>query len=142
MIEHEYDAAGGVVLDGDRVLVLDRSSRSETRLPKGHVEPGETDVEAAVREVGEESGYVDVRVERDLGMQLIEFEAHPPEGPAWHIVRRERYFLMRLVSDAQAPRVDADQKFVPRWVPAVEAEAAMTYDNEREWVRRALDPRA
>ena len=41
MAERRYAAAGGVVVDGDRMLVLERPERNEVRLPKGHVEPGE-----------------------------------------------------------------------------------------------------
>ena len=52
-----YAAGGGVVVHDGRVLVLRRYSRDEIRLPKGHVDPGETVQEAALREVREESGY-------------------------------------------------------------------------------------
>ncbi len=141
VIEHAYDAAGGVVVDGDRLLVLDRPSRNETRLPKGHVEIGETDEAAAVREVGEESGYVDVAVERDLGLQQVEFLFVPPGaegGPTWHVTRRERYFRMSLRSHERVDRSEPDRKFEPRWVSIEDALGSMTYDNECEWVRRAL----
>ncbi|CAN5827124.1 hypothetical protein BH24ACT3_BH24ACT3_00520 [soil metagenome] len=137
VVEHDYDAAGGVVLDGDQVLVLERSSRNEIRLPKGHVEEGETDHQAAVREVAEEAGYGDVEIECDLGIQHVEFDAFPPDGPGHHVVRRERYFRMRLRSDHQVKRSTGDHKFTPRWVPMADAPNLMTFDVEREWVRRA-----
>ena len=54
-----YQAAGGVVVDDDQVLVLLRPSRDEIRLPKGHVERGESARQPAMREVREESGYAD-----------------------------------------------------------------------------------
>ena len=55
----EYTAAGGVVLDdAGRVLLIERwvlrggELRHEIRLPKGHVEPGETDARGcAARDV-------------------------------------------------------------------------------------------
>ena len=136
--EHDYEAAGGVVLDGDHVLVLERPSRGELRLPKGHVEPGETVQDAAVREVGEESGCVDVVVEAALGAQRVEFDTFLLEGAGHHVVRRERYFRMRLVSDRQGERDTADHKFVPRWLPIQHAVVELSFDNEREWLRRAL----
>lgn len=136
VVEHDYDAAGGVVIDDDRVLVLERPSRGETRLPKGHVEPGETDREAAVREVGEEAGYVDVEAEHDLGVQQVAFDFFPPDGQGHHVKRRERYFRMRLRSDAQAVRAKSDLKFVPRWLTITEAAERLTFAVEREWLRR------
>ena len=42
MAEKRYNAAGGVVIHEGRMLLLDRSTRNEMRLPKGHVEAGES----------------------------------------------------------------------------------------------------
>jgi 8-oxo-dGTP pyrophosphatase MutT (NUDIX family) len=101
-----YVAAGGVVFDGGgRVLVLDRPSRDEVRLPKGHVERDETPLEAAVRETGEEAGYDDLALLCDLGQMTVEFDY---EGQ--HITRDERYFAFRLASDRQAERRPKDAK--------------------------------
>ena len=61
---HEYPAApvagvGGVVLDGDRVLLIRRAHpprQGEWSLPGGKVELGESLIEAVRREVREETG--------------------------------------------------------------------------------------
>lgn len=137
--EVQYVAAGGVVVDADRVLLLGRPSRDEVRIPKGHVEAGETVEQAALREVGEESGYVDLVVEADLGEQLADFDVFPAGEPGTHVVRTERYFRMSLRSDRQAQRHERELDFVPFWVPTAEAAAVLTYEVEREWVRRAVD---
>ena len=126
-----YTAAGGVVVDDDRVLVLRRPSRSEMRLPKGHVDLGETAQGAALREVSEESGYVNLVLKADLGTQVVEFDY---EGR--HVVRTERYFLMALAGGAGLP-VNGEKQFEPVWLPWDEALAALTFELEREWVRRA-----
>ncbi|MCK4316482.1 MAG: NUDIX domain-containing protein, partial [Anaerolineae bacterium] len=68
-----YIAAGGVVVHDGRVLVLRRLNQGEVRLPKGHVEPGESVQEAALRETREESGYA-VVFKADLGTQVVEFD--------------------------------------------------------------------
>ena len=51
------EQAGGIVVWGDRV-VLRRNSERRFVFPKGHLEPGETHREAAVREVQEETGLI------------------------------------------------------------------------------------
>lgn len=47
--------AGGIVLLGEQV-VLRRTPKGEYLFPKGHVEPGETAEDTALREVAEETG--------------------------------------------------------------------------------------
>ena len=129
-----YIAAGGVVFDSlGRVLVLDRPSRGEIRLPKGHVERGEVPLEAAVRETAEEAGYVDLELLGDLGTLTVEFEF---DGE--HITRDESYFAFRLATDRRAVRRPKDaRQFEPMWLAPDEAIRRLSYEAEREWVRRA-----
>ncbi|MBN1812097.1 MAG: NUDIX domain-containing protein [Anaerolineae bacterium] len=126
-----YLAAGGVVVHDGRVLVLQRPSRDEVRLPKGHVEPGEDVETTALREVREESGYDGLIVLADLGEQVVEFDY---QGK--HVVRTERYFLMALADPAALPS-DSEKQFEPEWLTWEGALQALTFEAEREWVRRA-----
>ncbi|NLC52477.1 MAG: NUDIX domain-containing protein [Firmicutes bacterium] len=57
--------AGGVVFKDERIVSL-RRKNGVWLMPKGHVEPGETLEQAAVREVREETGLV-ARVGAPLG---------------------------------------------------------------------------
>jgi ADP-ribose pyrophosphatase YjhB (NUDIX family) len=130
-----YTAAGGVVLDqtGEKVLLLNRPSRDEVRLPKGHVEPGETLSKAALRDVMEESGYADIIMLKDLGEQIVAFQFN-----GQHIQRTEHYFLMRIRSNRLQlqPKVDSKQ-FFAMWMDWDEACDVITFDAEREWLARA-----
>jgi HAD superfamily hydrolase (TIGR01509 family) len=129
-----YVAAGGVVVEGDHVLVLQRPSRNEVRLPKGRVEPGESAQTAALREVREESGYTDLVIRGDLGTQIVTFDHQ-----GRHVVRTERYFLMRSTNSPHCgPPDGGEEQFEPVWMTSDEALAALTFEAEREWVRRAL----
>ncbi|HWL55297.1 MAG TPA: NUDIX hydrolase [Paracoccus sp. (in: a-proteobacteria)] len=54
-------AALAVTLDGDRVLLVQRRNPPDAGLwgfPGGHVEPGETALDAAARELAEETGVI------------------------------------------------------------------------------------
>jgi 8-oxo-dGTP pyrophosphatase MutT (NUDIX family) len=144
MQSKQYRAAGGVVLqrgiirglDAERpyVLLLDRPSRNEVRLPKGHIDEGESAQEAALRETVEESGYADLEVLSDLGEQRVEYDYK-----GIHYIRVERYFLFRLRSHVQLPRTETDaRQFSVRWAPIDDAAHQLTYAAEQQWIERAL----
>jgi 8-oxo-dGTP pyrophosphatase MutT (NUDIX family) len=143
----EYRAAGGVVLDdAGRVLMIERwvtrdaAPAHEIRLPKGHVEPGETDEQAALRETCEESGYCGLLIIADLGEVVTQFDS-PLETA--HVHRTEHYFLMRLTDQVRGePHFDSpdaeEARYLPRWAADLdEAQALLTFASEREFARRA-----
>jgi 8-oxo-dGTP pyrophosphatase MutT (NUDIX family) len=136
--------AGGVVLDAQRrMLTLERDVKRngaivhEVRLPKGHLDPGETDDVAAKREVWEESGYGEVEIVGDLGLERSEFEHQGRKH-----VRDEHYFIMRLVAAVRTghpPHPDSEEAlFVPSWVDVEDAESLLTYPSEKEFARRTI----
>ena len=60
-------SAGGVVTNQEgKVLVVSQHGTSWS-LPKGHIDPGETALAAARREIYEESGIRDLEFVRELG---------------------------------------------------------------------------
>jgi len=128
-----YCSAGGVVIAEGRVLLVRKRQVAEVRLPKGHVEPGESREEAALRETMEETGYAALQTVADLGLLTVEF-AH--EGQ--RVVRTESFYLMALAGPERRPRSEEDEaKFEPFWAPLGVAEALLTFESEREFFRRA-----
>jgi 8-oxo-dGTP pyrophosphatase MutT (NUDIX family) len=133
-----YASAGAVVVDpgGKHLLVLLRparlgpSGKAEVRLPKGHVEPGETRGQAALREVREETGLRDLAIQTDLGHQLVEYE--------WrgrHYIRDESCFLVTYSPDVLPTH--PEKQFERLWLSWEEALERITFEAERAWVRRA-----
>lgn len=130
-----YISAGGVVIDQERVLLLDRPARGEVRLPKGHVEADEEIEDAALRETVEESGFGDLSIVAALGSQVVEFDFAEK-----HVVRTEHYFLMRLNSFFQLQRNAKDEEqFHVLWASLEDAPKLLTYAAEQEVTLRAIN---
>ncbi|HHY55009.1 MAG TPA: NUDIX domain-containing protein [Chloroflexi bacterium] len=130
----QYASAGGVVIDDGRMLLLNRPQRREVRLPKGHIDPGETAEQTALRETAEESGYADLEILEDLGSQVVKFNFQGDD-----FIRTERYFLMRLVSPRVIARNRKDEaQFIPIWLPLAEAVQRLTFEAEQQFARRAI----
>lgn len=136
-----YRSAGGVVIDAaGRVLLIERTIKGvyEIRLPKGHIEPGETPEEAGLREVCEETGYCDLVIVQDLGWSVVSFETERQR-----VTRNERYFLMALRSErAQSPQFHNAREalFRNRWANSFDdAAALLTFDQEQVVVRKARE---
>lgn len=143
MKDREHTVAGGVVFNAaGEVLVLERTvmrdcaPKLEVRFPKGHIDPGETNEEAAVREVAEESGYASVGIIADLGAYTSRYAYKNTRH-----TRHEYYYLMRLTQEARSaptPMHEEEALFEPRWVAPSELVAMMTYESEQEFARRAV----
>lgn len=135
MRKHHYKAAGGILVHNGKVLLLDRPSRKEVRLPKGHIEEGESAAEAALREVREESGYRNLRIVADLGVQRVSF--FDPYRRR-EVMRDEHYFLMCLQDVQITYRREKEHQFRPVWVPITDAVGRLSYQSEQQFVERAV----
>jgi 8-oxo-dGTP pyrophosphatase MutT (NUDIX family) len=69
MEERTTRSAGGIVLgDGGTIALVRNARASHWLFPKGHVDEGETDEDAARREIEEETGLTNLELLDDLGM--------------------------------------------------------------------------
>jgi 8-oxo-dGTP diphosphatase len=122
--EPEVRAAGGLVertaSDGTiEVLVVHRPRYDDWSFPKGKLDPGEGFLDAAVREVREETG-----LEVEVGDELASVRYRDHKGRP----KLVRYWRMRAVGGTFEPNDEVDEV---RWLPADEAQALLTYPHDR-----------
>lgn len=101
----------------------DRRGNLVWSLPKGHLEPGESAEQAAVREVSEETG-IDGEILGELGIISYWFVA---DGRRVH--KTVHHFLMRAVGGELS---DADIEVTEvAWVPFGQIASRLAYPDER-----------
>jgi 8-oxo-dGTP pyrophosphatase MutT (NUDIX family) len=109
-------SAGGIVLGnaGMIAMVRHRNGNGAWLFPKGHIDEGESDEEAARREIHEEAGLAGLELIDDLGT----YERHPilPDGSEKRSEMKEIHmYLFSAPPDAVlAPTMEIDEA---RWVP-------------------------
>ena len=67
MTNKTAECAGGIVLNKNREILVVNQNHDSWSLPKGHIDPGESSLDAAKREIYEESGIKKLKYIRDLG---------------------------------------------------------------------------
>jgi 8-oxo-dGTP diphosphatase len=108
-------------------LILVRRTRyNDWALPKGKVEANEQPLQAAIREVREETGC-EVECQGFAGEIRYEVEGIPKIVLFWQ---------MSLVR--QEPLEENDEITEAIWLPIPQAIARMTYESERELVARSF----
>ena len=116
--------AGGAAVE---VAVIHRPKYDDWSLPKGKLDPGEHPLDAAVREVREETGQR-ARVGRDLGEVR-----YPVRRRGEARTKVVRYWAMEARGGTFTPGAEVDEL---RWLTPDAAAALLTHDRDRALLRR------
>ena len=128
-------AAGGVLWrtaksstgpSGVEVAIIHRPRYDDWSIPKGKLVPGESDIEGAIREVTEETGYR-VQIRRPLG----EVSYNKGSGPAQRM-KTVRYWSMHAEGGVFSPSREVDQL---RWVSIDEAFSLLSHKRDLSILR-------
>ncbi len=127
-------AAGGVVRLRRTGEVLALHEREEDRwgFPKGHVEPGESVLDAARREITEESGLSDLTFERELAVVAYRFFAL---GRRVNVYKTVVYWLVETGERDVRLEPIFDRSL---WSRPEELAPRLKYETDREVLRALL----
>jgi 8-oxo-dGTP diphosphatase len=131
-------AVGAVILDGDRVLLVQRAHeplKGEWSLPGGAVEVGETLQQALAREVREETS---LEVEVGVVVEVLDSIRCDPDGrAAYHYVIID--YLCRVRREASPAPVCGTDAAAVRWVPLVELDSYHLTPVAAQVIRKATN---
>ena len=131
----EFSAGGVVVRDGGDVVVIVPTRRAADgsrvlALPKGHVDPGESPLQAATREVREETGVLAEPV-CELGESRYWYRRDGRTVP-----KTVTFYLFTYISGDTADH--DDEVLEVRWIDLREALTELSYEGERRMIELAL----
>ncbi|HVD58433.1 MAG TPA: NUDIX hydrolase [Thermoleophilaceae bacterium] len=119
-MKEQVRAAGGVVVRDGLVALVHRPRYDDWTLPKGKLDSGESFEDAAIREIGEETG-LRTRLVRELPAVHYEVRGRP---------KVVRYWLMEVESDPGfVPNDEVDEL---RWIEPAGARSLLSYDRDRD----------
>ncbi len=127
-VKFEYSAGGIVVNDNKEVLLIKtKNLKNETVItfPKGHIEKNESALEAAMREVKEETG-----VEASVIKKIKDVEywfVH--QGQKVH--KKVSWFLMKPVKIGKSKNVEVDEVF---WYDINKVDQILSYKSDKELI--------
>jgi 8-oxo-dGTP pyrophosphatase MutT (NUDIX family)/phosphohistidine phosphatase SixA len=124
-------AAGGVLWRSGadpftpEVAIIHRPRYDDWTLPKGKLDPGETEPVTAVREVAEETGH-----NSHLGRRLAAV-SYPIETG----IKKVRFWAAHSTGGEFTPNAEVDEL---KWLPATQAMKELGYVHDRKVLRRFL----
>jgi 8-oxo-dGTP diphosphatase len=107
------------------VAIIHRPRYDDWSLPKGKLDPGETEPVAAVREICEETGY-----HSHLGRRLTAV-SYPIETG----IKKVRFWAARSVGGEFTPNDEVDEL---KWLPVSKALKELGYPHDRKVLRRFM----
>jgi 8-oxo-dGTP pyrophosphatase MutT (NUDIX family) len=127
-------SAGGVVVRGEEVVVIVPTRRASdgskvVALPKGHIDPGENALQAATREVREETGIVAEPV-TELGETRYWYRRDGQTIP-----KSVSFYLFKYIEGDTADHDDEVEK--AWWIALADAQRELSHAAEREMVAKA-----
>ena len=108
------------------VAIIHRPRYDDWSIPKGKLVPGESDLEGAIREVSEETGY---RVQVRYPLGVVEYDK---TSGGESRVKTVRYWAMHAEGGLFSPSREVDQL---RWLSVEDAGEILSHKRDRELLR-------
>ena len=120
-------SAGGIILNHLNQVLLVKQPNGACTFPKGRIEKNETELDAAIREIAEETGITELK----LIKQLEPYNRHPTDQNGREIASEIRTISLYIFSTSQ-PELKANDKDQPLWVSKDEVVRYLSFAIEQK----------
>lgn len=128
-------SAGGVVVNKDGQIVIVNQKHKSWSLPKGHVEENEDILNAAKREVHEETGIAELTLIQQFE-PYSRYAMDHENGDNKEELKTMHFFLFTTTEQTLSPQ-DADNPEAI-WVEKGEVEAYLTHPEDKKFFREVV----
>ena len=136
-VKKHFSAGGILVNDKGGLFLTYKKARSEWSLPKGGIKKGESRLEAALREVKEETGYQNIEPIKEAPTHTVTWIfTHEDTGKQEQ--KTVYYFLFRLLRDkrVKTPQME-EEGFSGNWFTFEQAQQKVSFENIKEVLEKA-----
>lgn len=138
MTKH-YSAGSVLVNSKNQIYLIHQTARDEWLLPKGTIEKDETELETAIRETKEETGYMEFTVltKKPLNIERYSFN-HPSTGEL--VKKKVTYFVLKVKSMKQikTPEMEAEN-LEGGWFDIDKAKDKVSFEGVKDIIDQAKE---
>ena len=137
----QRQAVRAIIVNENKILLI-QTNRGEYKFPGGGVEENESHAEALIREMREETGYINCIVKDLLGIVI---EQKMDEFEVDYLFQMTSYYYICALTNKETVHQKLDayetvQEFKPKWVNLEDAikqnETLFTYPGMNNWLKR------
>lgn len=133
-------AVRGILFHDGKILTV-KSNKGDYKLPGGGVDAGESETAALIREISEETGYLNCTVKKYIGKVI---ESHPDIFDSEAVFEMvSHYYICEWTGERGKQKLDPyeeAQAFTPVWITLEEAiyknEKILAQSAENRWIHR------
>lgn len=135
MTEKEF-SAGGLVIKRQRnclKVLLIKDGYGRWTWPKGKIEKGESPPEAAIREVGEETGLAAIEIIKDIGKNEYFYRR------AGKLIFKTVYIYLFRHNKDEPLKIQTDEIQAGQWLSPEEAIERIDYKDTKQIIKKAVE---